>query len=133
MSQENVEAVRQLVQAFNRRDLPAMTQWFDGEIEWMPGGPAAVERPVYRGLDEVSGGFATTWETWEEFRLEEHEVRDLGESVLWLGRSHLRGGASHVDLDEEFAVHLLMDGGKIVRMHGFPAWQDAFQAAGLSE
>jgi ketosteroid isomerase-like protein len=133
MSQENVGAVRQLVQAFNRRDLPAMTQWFDAKIEWMPGGPAAVERPVYRGLDEVSDGFATTWETWEEFRLEEREVRDLGESVLWLGRSHLRGGASHVDLDEEFAVHLLMDGGKIVTMHGFLAWQDAFQATGLSE
>jgi ketosteroid isomerase-like protein len=133
MSQENVEAVRQLVQAFNRRDLPAMTRWFDAEIEWMPGGPAAVERPVYRGLDEVSGGFATTWEAWDVFRLDEHEVRDLGESVLWLGRSHLRGGASHVDLDEEFAIHLLMDGGKIVRMHGFPAWQDALQAAGLRE
>ena len=72
MSQEDVEAVRQLVQAFNLRDLPAVTQWFEAEIEWMPGGPAAVERRVYRGLDEVSGGFATTWETWEEFRLEEH-------------------------------------------------------------
>ena len=133
MSQENVEVVRQLVQAFNRRDLPAMTEWFDAEIEWMPGGPAAVERRVYRGLDEVSGGFATTWETWDVFRLEEHEVRDLGDSVLWLGRSYLRGGASHVDLDQEFGVHMLMDRGKIVRMHGFTAWQDALQAAGLSE
>jgi hypothetical protein len=86
-----------------------------------------------RGLDEVSGGFATTWETWDVFRLEEREVRDLGESVLWLGRSHLRGGASHVDLDQEFGVHLLMDRGKIVRMHGFASWRDALQAVGLSE
>ncbi|MGH2924711.1 MAG: nuclear transport factor 2 family protein [Solirubrobacterales bacterium] len=133
MSQENVDAVRQLVQAFNRRDLPAMTRWFGAEIEWMPGGPAAVERPVYRGLDDVSGGFVATWETWDVFCLEEQEVRDLGESVLWLGRSHLRGGASHLDLDEEFAVRLLMDHGKVVCMHGFSAWQDALRAAGFSE
>src|SRR5947207_1600538 len=127
MSVENVDVVRQLVQAFNRRDLPAMSEWFDAGIEWMPGGPAAVDRPVYRGLDEVSGGFAATWETWDVFRLEEHEVRDLDESVLWLGRSRLRGGASQVDLDQEFAVHLLMDHGKIVRMHGFAAWRDALR------
>jgi ketosteroid isomerase-like protein len=133
VSVENVDVVRQLVQAFNRRDLPVMAEWFDAEIEWMPGGPAAVERPVYRGLDEVTGGFATTWETWDVFRLEEHEVRDLGESVLWLGRSHLRGGASQLDLDQEFAVHLLMDRGRIVRMHGFAAWREALQYAGLRE
>jgi ketosteroid isomerase-like protein len=133
MSRENVEAVRQLVQAFNLRDLPAMTRWFDPEIEWVPGGPAAVERQVYRGLDEVCAGFATTWEAWDLFRLEENEVRDLDESVLWLGRSHLKGGASHLDLDEEFAIHMLIDRGKIVRMHGFSAWQDALQASGLSE
>ena len=65
MSRENVEAARELIQAFNRRDLAAMTEMFDPEIEWTPIGPAAVERAVYRGRDEVSGGFASTWETWK--------------------------------------------------------------------
>ena len=49
MSEENVEAARQLVEAFNRRDLAGMTDGFNPEIEWMPVGPAAVERSVYRG------------------------------------------------------------------------------------
>jgi ketosteroid isomerase-like protein len=133
MSQENVELAGQLIGAFNRRDLAAMTERFDPEIEWTPGGPAAVERAVYRGRDEVSDGFAAAWETWEVFRLEEHGVRDLGDSVLWLGRARLRGGASHVELDQEFAVHLQIDGGKFVRIQGFLAWQEALEAAGLRE
>jgi ketosteroid isomerase-like protein len=133
MSQEEVEIVRAAIDAFNRRDLAALTQRFDPEIEWAPGGPAAVERAVYRGRDEVSGGFAATWEAWELFRMQESEVRDLGGSVLWLGRAKMRGGASHVELDQEFAIHFLVRGGQIIRAHGFLAWQEALEAAGISE
>ena len=133
MSRENVEAARELIQAFNRRDLAAMTEMFDPEIEWTPIGPAAVERAVYRGRDEVSGGFASTWETWKVFRLEEHDARDLGDSVLWLGRAQLEGGASHLELDQEFAVRITIDGGKIVRIRGFQTWLEALEAAGLRE
>jgi ketosteroid isomerase-like protein len=125
---ENVELVRLLVQAFNRRDLAVMTETFDPEIEWEPGGPAAVERGVYRGREEVSGGFIATWETWELFHLEEIEVRDLGESIIWLGRSQMRGGTSHLELDQEFAVQFRIRGGKIVRIRGFLEWQAALEA-----
>jgi ketosteroid isomerase-like protein len=133
MSEENVEAARQLVQAFNRRDLAAMKESFDPEIEWAPAGPAAVERAVYRGRDEVSDGFAATWEAWEVFEFDEHESRDLGDSVLWLGRAQLRGGASHMELDLEFAVRFEIEGDKIARIDGFRTWQEAFEAAGLRE
>jgi ketosteroid isomerase-like protein len=128
MSQESTQVVRQLVQAFNRRDLAGMSQMFDREIEWEPGGPAAVERAVYRGRDEVSRGFAATWETWEVFHVEESELRDLGDSIVWLGRARMRGSASHVELDQEFAVHFLVREGKIVRLRGFLAWQEALDA-----
>jgi ketosteroid isomerase-like protein len=133
MSRENVEVAKQLVQDFNRRDLAAMTESFDPKVEWTPGGPAAVERAVYRGRDEVLDGMVSTWETWEVFRLDEYDVRDLGDSVLWLGRAQLRGGASHVELDEEFAVHFSVRAGTIVRIKGFLGWREALEAAGLSE
>jgi hypothetical protein len=132
MSEENVEVAKGLVQAFNRRDLGAMVSRFDAEIEWAPGGPAAVERALYRGRDEVSAGFVATWEAWEVFHLEEQEVRDLADSILWLGRARLRGGASHVELDQEFAVRFLIDA-KIARIEGFQTWQAALEAAGLAE
>ena len=133
MSDENEEVVRQVVGAFNRRDLAAMTQWFAPEVEWEPGGPAAVERPLYRGRDEVASAFAATWETWEVFHVEESEVRALGDSVVWLGSARLRGDASHVDFDQPFAVHFLVRGGKVLRFRGFVTWQAALEAAELSE
>ena len=133
MSEENVEAARQLIQAFNRRDPEAMAERLDPEIEWTPGGPAAVERAVYRSRDEVMDGFVATWQTWELFHLEEHEARDLGDAVLWLGRAQLKGSSSHMELDQEFAVRFLLDDGKIVRINGFRTWDDALKAAGLRE
>jgi ketosteroid isomerase-like protein len=133
MSQENVELAQGLIQDFNRRDLAAVTRRFDPEIEWRPGGPAAVERAVYRGCSQVSEGLAATWEAWEVFDLAEHEVRDLGDRVLWLGSVRLRGGASHLELDQEFALHLELDRGKVIRVRGFTAWQEALEAAGPGE
>ena len=56
------------------------------DLEWVPAGPAAVERTVFRGHDEVANGFAAIWQTWEVFHFEEGQFRDLGDSVLWLGR-----------------------------------------------
>jgi ketosteroid isomerase-like protein len=133
MSQQNVEVVRELVEAFNRRDLVAMTQWFAPEVEWEPGGPAAVERARYRGRDEVASAFAATWETWEVFHVEESEVRDQDDSVLWLGSARMRGATSGVDFDQAFAVHFRVREGKVLRFQGFLTWQNALQAAGLRE
>jgi ketosteroid isomerase-like protein len=133
MSGENVDVVRKLVRAFNQRDLAAMTQWFAPEVEWEPAGPAAVERDLYRGRDEVSTGFAATWETWEVFLVEESEIRDFEDSVVWLGNARMRGEASQVEFDQAFAVHFLVKGGRIVRFRGFLGWQEALEAAGLSE
>jgi ketosteroid isomerase-like protein len=132
MSEEKVALVTQFVQAFNRRDLAGMSRGLDSDVEWTPGGPAAVERVVYRGRAEVLDGFAATWETWEVFHLEESEVRDLEDSLVWLGRARLRGGASHVEVDQEFAIHFLVREGKIVRFRGFREWRYALEA-GLSE
>jgi ketosteroid isomerase-like protein len=71
MSRENVEIVRKGIEAWNRRDAALWLSYAAPEIEWSPAGPAAVERTMYRGYDEVANGLASVWETWDEFRFEE--------------------------------------------------------------
>ena len=130
---QNVEIVRRAVEAWNERDAGSWLTYASPEIEWLPAGPAAVERAVYRGYDEVASGFESVWQTWERFQFEEFEIRDLGESVLWLGRLKMTGAASHVELDQEFAFWFALGAGKLARVQAFLAWAEALQAAGLDE
>ena len=133
MSQENVEIVRRVIQAWNQRDADLAASFMSSDLEWAPAGPAAVEGTVYRGREEASRGFTAVWETWEEFRCQESEVRDLGDSVLWLGRVKMKGGASHVELDQEFAFRAVLRDGMVTSVRTFLAWDEALGAVGLGE
>lgn len=133
MSEQNVETVRQVIEAWNQRDEDLAVSYMAADVEWAPAGPAAVERTVYRGREECARGFAAVWETWDEFHFEETEARDLGDSVLWLGHVQMRGKTSQVELDQEFANHIVLLGGKIVRVHAFLTWPEALEVAGLQE
>jgi ketosteroid isomerase-like protein len=133
MSQGNVEIVRKGIEAWNQHDADLWLSYAAPDIEWAPAGPAAVERTVYRGHDEVASGFAAIWEAWDVFHLEEGQIRDLGDSVLWLGRVKMRGSASHIPLDQEFAVHTRLRDGQVIAVRTFLAWQEAVEAVGLKE
>jgi hypothetical protein len=130
MSQETVEIARQGIEAWNRHDFELGARHLAPDVEWLPASPAAVERSVYRGLDEVARGFNAIWETWDVFEFEEREIRDLGDSVLWLGIVHMRGSTSQIALDQEFANHVVFSGDKVVRVEGFRSWQEAIDAVG---
>jgi ketosteroid isomerase-like protein len=133
MSQENVELIRRAIEAWNRGDIDGWLDQATPDFVWIPAGPAAVEHSIYRGRDEVREAMAGGWETWEEFRFEESEIRSLGESVVWLGRVHARGRASEVELDQEFAIHAVVRDGRLARTEGFLSRAEALEAAGLQE
>jgi ketosteroid isomerase-like protein len=133
MSRENVEVIRAGIEAWNQHDADRWLSYAAPGVEWMPAGPATVERTVYRGYEEVAAGFAAVWETWEEFHFHESEVRDLGDNVLWLGRVKMKGGASQIGLDQEFGILSALRDGKVTTVTTFLVWKEALEAAGLSE
>ena len=123
--------VRRGIEAWNRHDFEFGADQLADDVEWVPASPAAVEQPVYHGKDAVARAFNQLWDTWDLWEFEEQEIRDLGDSVLWLGRVRGRGGASQIEIDREAANHLVFKGDKVVRIQGFLSWQDAFAALGL--
>jgi ketosteroid isomerase-like protein len=125
MSQERVEIARQGIEAWNRHDFDLGARHLAADVEWLPASPAAVERSVYRGLDEVAQGFNAIWETWELFEFEEQEVHEVGDSVVWLGHVRARGGASQVELRQPIANVLTFTGDKVARIQGFLTWEEA--------
>jgi SnoaL-like domain len=121
--------VRQGIEAWNRHDFEHGAHNLAEDVEWQPASPAAVEQAVYHGKGDVARAFNQIWDTWDLWEFEEQEIRDLGDRVLWLGRVHMRGGASQVEIIQEAANLLDFSGEKIVRVRGFRSWQDAIDAA----
>jgi ketosteroid isomerase-like protein len=133
MSQENVEVVRRAIDAWNRHDPDSGLRLLAADVEWLPASPAAVDSSVYVGHEEVRRGFEAIWDTWDEFRFEEKEVRDLGDAVLWLGTVQMRAVTSGIELSQEFANHLVLRAGQIVRAEAFLSWRQGLEAAGVPE
>jgi ketosteroid isomerase-like protein len=131
MSEERVEVVRRILRAFGDRDTDSASEYLEPDVEWEPATPAALEGAVHRGREKVLEAAASLWELWEVFRFEEAEVRDHGDSILWLGYVLIKGSGSKVELRQEFAVHFEMEGKRIRRARARLSWDEGFEAAGL--
>jgi ketosteroid isomerase-like protein len=88
MSQENVETFKRAIDAYNSRDIEAMVEEVDPEVEWRP---AWGEAAVYRGHEGVRKLFRELDDVLDELHLEYSETRDLGDRVVAIGRVRMRG------------------------------------------
>ena len=100
MSQENVEVVRQIFEAFNRRDWEAWASHHHPEVEWTdpaeyPGGG------IRRGVGDIRRLFEDLFETGDEWHVELDAVESVGEErVLMRGRSVLVGRVSRIPVED---------------------------------
>jgi ketosteroid isomerase-like protein len=136
MSQENVETIRQALEAWRCDDLDLWLATIDPTVEWH----AAVERLVegtesfYRGHE----GMRRLWSFWrtefEDFAVEAQALRDVGDDrVVLLGRIRWRGLASGIATESPFAMVITVRGGKIIRSMDYLDHAEALEAVGLSE
>jgi ketosteroid isomerase-like protein len=133
MSQENVEVVRRLVEAFNRDDVDTVLAAFTvdcqiDEPQQMPDSPAGGYRAP-GGVREWMGNLRAVAGVSFELRT----VTPCGDALLCEIGSHGRGRASDVPIEwTTFALFDLRDG-KIARIRVFLDRHDARQAVGLPE
>lgn len=135
MSQENVEAVRQLIDAWNRGDVEGWLKSVHPDGEWSSAILRQVEgsdAATVRGHEELR----RFWDEWHELwalTIEPSEVRDLGETVLLLGRMSTRGNESGIDLNREIGYVCEFEDGLIRRTRAYFGAEATLEAAGLSE
>ena len=137
MSDQNVETVKRAVAAWNADDLDAFLVEFDADIEWHPSIQQSLEgkeAAVFRGHE----GARRSWrdfhgETWESVKNRPQEIRDLGDSVLLLGRMDLTARATGIEFSQELGELVEFREGKIARIRDFLTHAEALEAAGLSE
>ena len=136
MSEENVEIVRRAIDAWNRRDIEALTALGDPEGEYV-NNPTAIEPGTRRGRDEVTAVIRTQWELLTDGRWEIDRLYDRGEEVIALGRLSRRMPGSDTRLEDHSLVSYKIRSGKIVRTEilgfGREEVQTALEGAGLQE
>jgi uncharacterized protein len=132
MSQENVEIVRGLYEAWQRGDFEAGMEPFDEDVEWF-NPPEAPGSGSFRGREGVRHAMASWIGAWVDFRFELRELIDHGDEVLACGWQHGRGKGSGVDVSEESFSVWTLRANKIVRQRMFRDKGQALEAAGVSE
>jgi ketosteroid isomerase-like protein len=135
MSQENVEAFRRAVDAYNRRDIDAFLEDFDPEVEWRPltqvmfGG----DLTVYRGHHGIRRFMRDVDEALAEVQIEDAEIRDLGDRLVVTGRLRARGKASGAETESPIGWVVEFKHGKVTRMRDYADPKDALEAVGVRE
>ena len=132
MSQENVEIVRRMNEAWNGRDHGAWLAAYspEAEIDWSRSrGPL---KGVYRGHDELEAFWDAFWSTFEDVQVEYHGFTEVGREVVVPNTAHIRGRQGIKVVARSTFVYTV-ESGQITRNRMFEERAEALEAAGLSE
>jgi ketosteroid isomerase-like protein len=136
MSQENVEIVRRVVDAWNRRDIEDLHALGDPEGEYV-NSPTAIEPGTRRGRAEITAVMRAQWELLTDGRWQIDRICERGEEVIASGLISRRMPGSDARLEDRVLVSWKIRNGKIVRTEvlgfGRDEVQTALQALGLRE
>ncbi len=135
MSQENVEIMRRLLDAWNRRDIEDILALTDPEAEYV-NPPAAVEPGTRRGHDEIVAVMRKQWEAMPDGIQEIDRFVDRGDEIITVTRLSRTMPGSDARISSPVLISWKLRDGKIIRFKQLgagPDFPDALEAAGLSE
>jgi uncharacterized protein len=128
---DRVEVLRGGFEAWNRGDIAAWLEPFHDEAEWHPAFAGAIEGKSFHGSVELRRFAEEYFETWDEFRFEPREFREVGDHILVLAHMHVRGAGSGVTLDQEVAFVVRFHEGKVAYGKGYLQPGEGIKAAEL--
>jgi ketosteroid isomerase-like protein len=131
MSDERVETVRAIYEAWGKGDFRAGTELYDPEIllvqdEGFP------ERGSYVGMEGVGRYMRTFLDAWEQVTIEADELTGAGDSVVAAVTQRGVGQGSAAETDFSYFQVWTFRGDKVIRLDVIRERDAAFAAAGLS-
>ncbi|HSJ17290.1 MAG TPA: nuclear transport factor 2 family protein [Solirubrobacterales bacterium] len=135
MSQENVEAFKRAIEAYNRRDIDTFLEMFEPMVETRPLTLAMFgqEATVYRGHEGIRQFIRDVDEALSQLQVEPLEIRDLGERIVASGRLRARGRASGAEIESPISWLVEFKNGRVIRMRDYLDFTEALEAAGLRD
>jgi ketosteroid isomerase-like protein len=128
MSQEDVEVIRKVCDAFVRDDLDQVMAHCDANVVYKP----AQEAAAY-GLDGVRASLERWTGDIERLELVAEEFLDVGNRVFVTIVVRGRGRSSGAEVSARFYEVFILRGGTILHWEEFTDRSPALEAAGLSD
>jgi ketosteroid isomerase-like protein len=129
-AQRNVELLRTVEEAFNRRDLETAIGAYDPAAEWQ----MAREDPdtaTLHGAEAITRLWESWLESYPDLRVEAQEVIPAGDRVFVWVQIRGRGAASGAEVEQEEAYVYTFSNGKITRVEEYFDRQEGLEAAGV--
>ena len=131
MSQENVEMVRAVIDAFSRGDWESALKDTAPNVELDLSRALGPQRGVYRG-EEVRRALSEFYEGWESVRIEPHEFIEVDEHVVVPWTAHMVG-RDGIEVQARTTWTYTFRDGTVERITIYQERQEALEAVGLSE
>jgi ketosteroid isomerase-like protein len=128
MSQENVEIVREVWDAYSRGDYDRVGEFHDPHIVVI-----TLEDGAVYGNDAALANYKRWNEAWERAETTVEEVIGRGDQVFLAVRFQGRGRASGIEIDTRLYEVFMLRDGKVLRIDEYEHRADAVEAAGLEE
>jgi ketosteroid isomerase-like protein len=133
MSQENVEVVRRMWAAWDRRDMTGLFALYDPAIHFEShSGPIELRR-VWHGHDGVREAFREWMEPFDTFHVHAQTFIDAGDRVVVGWRQGGRGRTSGAEVEVSAWQVCQVRDGLVTRIDLFGTKAEALEAVGLSE
>jgi ketosteroid isomerase-like protein len=134
MSQENVDLVRNVTDAWNAGGIDAVLPFYSEDVVWyaFPDAPdGATSFRGHAGLRELAAGWS---DSFDSYTIVSHELRDLGDAIVALGEMvGVMKGSDATVRQQMGTVTKDFRGGRIGETRFFLTWEATLEAAGLSE
>jgi ketosteroid isomerase-like protein len=129
VSEANVDLARRAFEAFAERDVDALLELMHPELEFLPVTANLTTGGLpYRGSEGIRRYIEDVARVWDELRVFPSEYRDLGDTVVALGRIHGRGGGMIIDRPTGWVWRMRDD--MIVWGRVYTSQEEALRAAG---
>jgi ketosteroid isomerase-like protein len=133
VSQENVDIVNALYDAFGRGGFDAAAEFWDPSMDYRAIEGAVDDAGVLQGL-EAYGRYLDDWiVAFDELQVEPEELIDAGDQVVVVAHLTGRMKASDGEVDMRLGIVYTVRDGKIVRGREYATRHEALKAAGLEE
>jgi ketosteroid isomerase-like protein len=132
MSQENVDVVRQSLDAYGRRDIEALRALNHPDLELDWSASRGFQAGVYRGFDDALRFYTEYYDAFEETVIEPERFIDAGEVVVVPNIAHQRG-RDGIEVSARSTMAFTVRNRKIIRLCLYQETAEALKAVGLTE